>query len=448
MDVTFAERDEFKRKVIAEKTISLLRGDVGISPMIIDGGWGTGKTEFCRKLINLMAEDGTHHLIYVDAFKADHAGEPLMTVLAEVIKVLPSKKAKEAFIKKVLPAARFSLKALAKAGVSHVLRRDTDEVASTFDEEMKKAAGLMVDASVHSMLKDHVEADKNLAALQKALKEIATKKPIVLFIDELDRCRPDFAINLLEVIKHTFDVDGVQFVLITNTEQLKRSVSHCYGLTAEGSQRYLDKFIKFKFQLISKSDSLPSTQASASFNHFYNLLLPEGTVPSKAFRPRLISDFVEHLIARHELSLREVETLVLYMSVLQEVSKNQYFVENQILGSKLLVILGVFIFCLSSDLKKDIEFDRNDALKLADFLGVTQIPAKIGGGQPHPKTEQVLMVMLAEDCIKNINDFRPQGEERRKWGELLHHFGSSSYIEKGESTSVLKSVFLALSLGA
>lgn len=448
MGVTFADRDEFKRKVIAEKTISLLRGDVGISPMIIDGSWGTGKTEFCRKLINLMGEDDTHHLIYVDAFKADHAGEPLMTVLAEVIKVLPNEKTKETFIKKVLPVARFSLKTLAKAGVSHVLRRDTDEVVSAFDEEMKKAAGLIADASVHSMLKDHVEADKNLAALQKALKEIATKKPIVLFIDELDRCRPDFAINMLEIIKHAFDVDGVQFVLITNTEQLKRSISHCYGLTAGGAQRYLDKFIKFKFQLISKLDSLPSTKVSASFKHFGNLLLAQESIPKNSFQPKPISDFLEHLIARHELSLREVETLVLYMSVLQDVSKNQYFVKNHTLCNKLLITLGVFIFCLNSDLKKNIELDRNDALKLADFLGVTQIPAEIGDVQPHPKTEQVLMVMLAEDCIKNINNFRPQGEEKIKWEKLIHRFSGWSYIEKGESTSILKNVFLALSLGA
>ena len=79
---TFNDRDEFQRKQIAEKAVKILSSDIDISPMVIDGGWGTGKTEFCHKLINLMAEDNTHHLIYVDAFQADHADEPLLTILA------------------------------------------------------------------------------------------------------------------------------------------------------------------------------------------------------------------------------------------------------------------------------------------------------------------------------------------------------------------------------
>lgn len=79
-------------------------------------GLGTGKTEFCHKLINLMTEEDTHHLIYVDAFQADHADEPLLTVLAEVVNILSSEEDKESFIKKAIPAARYGLKTLAKAG--------------------------------------------------------------------------------------------------------------------------------------------------------------------------------------------------------------------------------------------------------------------------------------------------------------------------------------------
>ena len=79
-ELTFKQRDEFRRQPIAEKLISLLTSNIDISPMVIDGGWGTGKSEFCHKLIDLMNDDDTHHLIYVDAFQADHADEPLLTV--------------------------------------------------------------------------------------------------------------------------------------------------------------------------------------------------------------------------------------------------------------------------------------------------------------------------------------------------------------------------------
>lgn len=104
--LTFDERDEFGRRAIAEKAITLLASEIDVSPFVIDGSWGTGKTEFCHKLINLMASAKTHHLIYVDAFQADHADEPLLTVLAEVIKLLPDGEQRSGFIQKALPTIR------------------------------------------------------------------------------------------------------------------------------------------------------------------------------------------------------------------------------------------------------------------------------------------------------------------------------------------------------
>ncbi|TMP83510.1 P-loop NTPase fold protein, partial [Pseudoalteromonas sp. S983] len=245
--LTFDDRDEFKRKGIAEKAISLLQADINISPIVIDGSWGTGKTEFCHKLINLMQGNNSHNLIYIDAFKADHADDPLMTVLAEVIKVLPDDESKQGFMKKALPAVRYGFKASAKAVVAHALKQDFADVADDFDKEIQKAADKAIDATVESVLKDHVKAEKNLKALQNALADIATIKPIVLFVDELDRCRPNFAVDMLEIIKHTFDVEGVGFVLITNTKQLKASINHCYGHAVD-AQRYLDKFVKFTIE--------------------------------------------------------------------------------------------------------------------------------------------------------------------------------------------------------
>jgi len=93
--VTFDARDEYQRRPIAEKIIRLLESDVKISPLVIDGHWGAGKTEFCCKLIHLI-EDGEANLqpIYVDAFKADHADEPLMTLMAAVLNAFPEAKEK------------------------------------------------------------------------------------------------------------------------------------------------------------------------------------------------------------------------------------------------------------------------------------------------------------------------------------------------------------------
>jgi len=101
--VTFKTRDEYQRKAIAEKIINLLESEVKISPLVIDRHWGAGKTEFCRKLIHLIEDDGANlQPIYVDAFKADHADEPLMTLMAAVLKALPEAD-REPLVKKAVP---------------------------------------------------------------------------------------------------------------------------------------------------------------------------------------------------------------------------------------------------------------------------------------------------------------------------------------------------------
>ena len=304
MDITtktFDERDEFQRKSIAEKAIKLLKSDIDISPMVIDGSWGTGKTEFCHKLINLMKEDETHSIIYIDAFKSDHINEPLMTVLAEIIKILPNEPARKKFIKKILPAVRFGIKALAKASVSHLLRQDFTDVAEDFTDGIEEATDKAIDATAELILKEHIEAEKNLKTLQAALTEIASNSPIVIFVDELDRCRPSFAIDTLEIIKHTFDVENVSFVLITNTQQLKASINHCYGQAVD-AQRYLDKFVKFRFELSPKFERNSNLPILAASNHFFKLAEDKNCLPNKYLVSSYFRKAIDHLIQHQDLS--------------------------------------------------------------------------------------------------------------------------------------------------
>ena len=226
-ELTFDDRDEYNRKPIAEKVINLLASNIPVSPMVIDGGWGTGKTEFCLKLINLIKSEGAPFTpIYIDAFQADHADEPLMTLLASILRLMDDDKKRDKLIEKALPAIRFGVKTTLKAGVGWVLKQDVAGLAEGFESEVKKAGDEAINHAVEALLKDHVNANGSIELLKTALTELAEKSPIVIFIDELDRCRPDFAVAMLESIKHIFDVEGVEFVLITNTAQLRASINH------------------------------------------------------------------------------------------------------------------------------------------------------------------------------------------------------------------------------
>ena len=419
-------RDEFQRKSIAEKAIKLLKSNIDISPMVIDGSWGTGKTEFCHKLINLMKEDDTHNIIYIDAFKADHVDEPLMTVLAEIIKILPEGPRRKAFINRVLPAVRYTLKTVAKAGVSHLLRQDFADVANDFDEVIQKTADDSIDKTAELILKDHVEAEKSLKTLQTALTAIASQDPIIIFIDELDRCRPNFAVDMLEIIKHTFDVEGVSFVLVTNTQQLRASINHCYGQAVD-AQRYLDKFIKFRFELSPHSQRHMTNPVLAANAYFYQLIGEKGFLSSSLLSNTLLKKFIAKFIGHQGLSLREIETLVLHIEVVQVLSNSNRFIPDEYIGYSLLRLVGVMLVCFRPDILREIRKGVVDADLLGDFLGVKKLPYLEEGGREIPEVCEFIMASLTTDFNENKVNYAISEDQQKKWNSYMRYV---SYMEE------------------
>jgi KAP family P-loop domain-containing protein len=202
---TFGTQDEFNRKPIAENIIRLLTSPIDLSPMVIDGGWGTGKTEFCQKLIRLMQEQHRDYQpVYIDAFRSDHSGEPLLALLAEIIKTCtPPEGSDEKLIeehkdriRKIAKAAGFLMKTVANAAVGHVLKQNVEDLAEGMSQiindkqEAKNAAATVagaattlashsidatIDATVEALLKEQIEAEKNLETLKACLKEFAAE---------------------------------------------------------------------------------------------------------------------------------------------------------------------------------------------------------------------------------------------------------------------------------
>jgi len=440
--LTFDERDEFKRKSIAEKVMSLLQADIGVSPMVIDGSWGTGKTEFCHKLINLMSGNDTHHLIYIDAFKADHADEPLMTVLAEVIKVLPDDESKESFMTKALPALRYSLKTIAKAGVSHFLRQDVAEVADDFDKQIKGAADKAIDATIESVLKDHVKADQSLKALQSALAGIAATKPIILFVDELDRCRPNFAVDMLEIIKHTFDVEGVSFVLITNTQQLKASVNHCYGHAVD-AQRYLDKFVKFTVALPETVDTNGHRESIAAIEHYKNLVRNNPLLEElKLFECGSVRT-IEAMIIANRLSLREVETIVRHIEIYVTLTQQGYFKPRTIFGFRMLAAFSIVVYCTNPELALSITQKRLDAKAVGKALGISGLSMEIQG---RPEETELICYMLGKTAKFNSDCFTPSEQDADVWKQESEEYFRGAHWRTDDYSTICAQVIHALTM--
>lgn len=97
--------------------------------------------------------------------------------------------------------------------------------------EKKKRANRGADrsnADLFTMFKRRKEA---LQRLKKALWSLFAGEmhPVFVIVDELDRCRPDFAIQYLETIKHVFDIERLAFVLAVDVQQLEHSAKAMFG---------------------------------------------------------------------------------------------------------------------------------------------------------------------------------------------------------------------------
>lgn len=234
------------------------------------------------------------------------------------------------------------------------------------------AADKAIDASVKNLLKEHENVKKDLEALQKILEELAEKAPIILFIDELDRCRPDFAVQMIETIKHTFDITGVKFILVTNSQQLTAAIHHRYGEQLD-ARRYLDKFIKFSFSLSEYVSgnyySYEGNRELASTKHFSKLILSSSVLQESFLVNQNYNGykFMESLIKTNKLSLRETETLVRHLEICH--SFNNSLNNNIVFGYQLLYLLGVFIFSYKPDIAKEISINKFDVNKIISLLG-------------------------------------------------------------------------------
>ena len=478
---TFDTQDEFNRKPIAENIIRLLTSDIDLSPMVIDGGWGTGKTEFCQKLIRLMQEQHPDYRpVYIDAFRSDHSGEPLLALLAEIIKACtPSEGSDKKLIEKhndrirrITKAAGFLMKTVAKAAVGHVLKQNTDDLAEELQQIMNDdqeadslaetvtdaaatIASHTIDATVEALLKEQIEAEKNLETLKACLKELAADKPIILFIDELDRCRPDYAVDMLEVIKHVFDIENVKVVLVTNTKQLRAAINHRYGVAVD-AQKYLDKFLKYSFALPDKVVTPFGMRQALVSVEYFKQLIRKSRMASKLQalidERNLTIKFISDMIERNNISLRETERLVRFLEIYHSLSGG---LDDGVYPRLSLRITGVFIFCFYPNLIDDINKNRTDAKDFAQLFNLRSMPSMSTDGYISNYADIIAVMLITYSNSKDASFTFAESQQQEIWERYINkNFLENQYIFPHRSLplgiteilSILKETFQVLSL--
>ena len=285
---------DFLTKRVAERSE---RGEPASYVLNLDSAWGRGKTFFLRRLQQQL-EVSNYVVAYINAWNDDHADDPLLAVISGIDEAIaPLLKGRRGARKKIQStwdatkrnglgiiqiAAAEGMKTLAKRAVGEGF----EEIAKLLDEDVdaseeehserpvgsaskdgkkkseneakgvaSKAIDKVLDRYGENLLETFKKSKisiesfrKNLGVLLSQIEDNDEKKvPMFVLVDELDRCRPNYAISLLERVKHLFEVDRVIFIVATDTSQLQHSINSVYG-SGFDSRKYLLRFFNRTYQ--------------------------------------------------------------------------------------------------------------------------------------------------------------------------------------------------------
>lgn len=264
LEPIISSRDPFAncaldRKKYADVLSEIVKANHQGFVMAINNQWGTGKTTFVKMWNQQLINDGFQTL-YFNAWENDFEADPLTAILAELKKIVSddsdtykSLLAKGSiFLKHIIPSVA---KGIAKKYV------DIDEVIEGIEGAVTAGAELLNDE-----IKKYSERKKGLiefrSELEKVIKESGRILPLVFIIDELDRCRPDYAVELLEKIKHFFSVAGIVFIFSVDKVQLGNAIRGFYGSDQIDANEYLRRFIDIEY-------SIPEPNTSEFCHYLY-----------------------------------------------------------------------------------------------------------------------------------------------------------------------------------
>ena len=249
------KNDQIGRNTDIHAFVDILNSLEDSCSIALDGAWGSGKTFFVKQAKMILEscspieskseyrdevktvwknyhggkepEFQAQLCVYYDAWENDNDGDPILSlvysILQQVDEETPFPKDNKIFEK--VAALADCITGKSTTAVLESMKSD-----SVLDDLRKSK-------SVHSTIAEF---------LDHLLDERANR--LIVIIDELDRCKPDYAVRVLEKIKHYFDNERITFVFAVNVQELQHTISSYYGSHFD-SCRYLDRFFDLRIAL-------------------------------------------------------------------------------------------------------------------------------------------------------------------------------------------------------
>lgn len=349
------ESDPFKESLFERKTLGLsltqlLRNVEDSLVVFVHAPWGEGKTTFARMWLAHLKSQKLR-AIYFDAYASDYVEDPFVCFSGEILEFIDTQlkditgleEPKRAFKKTAVEVGKQFAGLITKVGIraatmGAVNAADLAELKE-IGSEVATGAGDIGAGLVEKKIGNYAAEKESLKAFRSNLSKLAKKVreeqgfPLTIVVDELDRCRPDFALALLERIKHLFDVEGVAFVLLVNRDQIESYVNSIYGDKVD-ARAYLLKFANLFVDLPNQQSVLGHRKYRQEFSR--SLFKHYGFADSIE-NSDVVSRSVETLVDHFDLTLRETEKVFLHL--------NLYYsslAKGEITNGFLITMLAVF----------------------------------------------------------------------------------------------------------
>lgn len=385
--------DIFSRETVAEQMSDVICSGK-VTPVVFNGPWGCGKTTHAMRIercINNKYSD-THKCIYWNAAKSDFARDPLPAFVA-ALSAYVDDNTRESFEKHGYELCRVVWGTASLHLISQICNKfigaDPAKIYEVIDNISSELNSENFQRKCfRDFLQTAREEDERINSAKSLIKSIAQDKTLVVIIDELDRCRPDFALKMIEHIKHLFDSSDCVFILVMNKVSMCSSVNHVYGLNAEESERYLNKF--FQLELFLPSVDKNNGGQNCSYSYLLHLLANADRL-NMSTNP-LMDDFIQTVVRHNKLQLREVEKMVNTLQLLFEMRNANFGAQNNPFLSLLICVVS-YLVSLNHDLRRlllerDVSPDR--ALELLGY----KISDPPGNGNIHHLCLEYLRLIM------------------------------------------------------
>ncbi|MCK9431419.1 MAG: P-loop NTPase fold protein [Candidatus Omnitrophica bacterium] len=336
--------DKLKRDIPIKNLTAVFENTSESFVLCVDAPYGQGKTTFVELWRAYLKSKGIKSILF-NAWENDYTENPLICLIAEIEASLEHelkfgssedrnkiRKQSKKFLEiggKLVKAALPTMVKIVTAG-SVDIKDLKEDVISEFVEKNTQTA-------INEYSKNRNLLNKFKNTLAENVKLISDNHRFYIFVDDLDRCRPSFAIEVLETIKHLFYIEGIVFVLTMDERQLKTCIEHVYGKQTDSSG-YLKRFIDMTYLLTAPNIEAYCREMFARFDLLdYFVKREEGRnlIDSEKFNQ--IENDIVGLINYFKMTLREVEKIFTNFIFILKSTRNEECICSDILFLLLLI---------------------------------------------------------------------------------------------------------------